>query len=195
MLSRGGDDGAHSGEDFCAGRGAEATGDLHPQLHHADVLLCLVVGEGHIEILGEAQHVGFTVTQAAQQIVPRPPRRSAARAGAAGERRLALMQGEPHSQGGIIGRCDASLVGLGQRHGAARPGLTNQLVGRAQHGVHHPGPRLALDLDERLQFAQMVSVAQGMQGAAQGIVRLEMIVDDDALGHGSEHIAAFFAVR
>jgi hypothetical protein len=58
--------------------------------------LGLIVGERDIGILDKAQHVGFALTQAQQQIVPRPPRRPAAgAAGRADEWCLALVQGKP----------------------------------------------------------------------------------------------------
>src|SRR3954454_7598536 len=87
VLPGSGDDRAHGGEYLRAGHGSKPTGDLHPQLHHADVALRLVIGERHIEIRGEPKHVGFAVAQAEQQIVPGPWRRPAAGAGRAPERR------------------------------------------------------------------------------------------------------------
>src|ERR1700712_3635244 len=53
VLSGGGDDRAHGCEDFGTGHGSEAAGDFHPQFHHPDVLLGLIVGERHLEILNE----------------------------------------------------------------------------------------------------------------------------------------------
>jgi hypothetical protein len=96
MLSGGGDDRANGSEDLGSAQGSEAAGDLHSQFHHADVLFGLVVRERHVEILGKAQHVGFAVAQAQQQIMPGPPGRSAPRAGRADQRRLAHVQGKPH---------------------------------------------------------------------------------------------------
>ena len=81
---------------------------------------------------------------------------------AANQRGLALVQVEAHDQGCVVGRCDALPVGLLQRHRTARLGLANLRVRRTQELVHHAGPGLLLDLDERLQFAQMVGVAQSM---------------------------------
>ena len=39
----------------------------------------------------------------------------------------------------------------------------------------------------------MVCIAQGVLSTAQGVVWLEMIVDDDAVSHGSGHVAARLA--
>jgi hypothetical protein len=61
-------------------------------------------------------------------------------------------------------------VRLRQRHRTACLGLANLFVRRAQKLVHRAGPRLLLDLDERLEFAQVVGIAQGVLSTAQGIV-------------------------
>jgi hypothetical protein len=103
------------------------------------------------------------------------------------------VQGKPGGQGGIVGRQDAVFVRVRQRHRTGRLGLANLLVRRAQKLVHRAGPRLLLDLDERLEFAQVVGIAQGVLSTAQGVVWSEMIVHDDAVSHGSGHVAARLA--
>ena len=50
----------------------------------------------------------------------------------------------------------------------------------AQQPLHLASPRLFLDLDESLQFAQMMGIAQGVEHALHRVVGLPVIVNDDA---------------
>jgi hypothetical protein len=50
LFSGCGDDGAEGCKGFGAGLGAETARDFHFDLHHADVLLGLIVGERHGEV-------------------------------------------------------------------------------------------------------------------------------------------------
>ena len=63
------------------------------------------------------------------------------------------------------------------------------VAGAAQQALHPARPVLLLDLDQGLEFAQVVGVAQGMPHALQGVVGLPVIVDDDA-GDAVEQAAA-----
>ena len=55
-----------------------------------------------------------------------------------------------------------------------------RVTGAAQEPLHFARPLLFLDLDERLQLAHVMGVAQGVQHARHGVIGLPVIVDDDA---------------
>ena len=61
LLPRGREHAAQRGEILRSLLGPEPAGDLHAQLHHPQVLLRLVVGEGDTGIADEAQHVLLAV--------------------------------------------------------------------------------------------------------------------------------------
>jgi hypothetical protein len=65
-------------------------------------LLGLMVGEGHGEIEHEPQHRGLVVAQPFQEIVADALGRAAARAGAAQQRGLRFMVGEPAADNRIL---------------------------------------------------------------------------------------------
>jgi N,N-dimethylformamidase len=74
-----------------------------------------------------------------------------------GGRRAVFAPGRPNR-----GSISSSWTGRGAGCGGAAGGRTQKLV-------HHAGPRLLLDLDERLEFAQVVSDAgKGSGGVAAG---------------------------
>ena len=73
-------------------RGTESAGDFHFDLHHADVLLGLIVGEGDSEVFDKAQHIFFEVAQTAKQIKSRTMGLLAARPFTFDERRLLLVE-------------------------------------------------------------------------------------------------------
>jgi hypothetical protein len=54
------------------------------------------------------------------------------------------------------------------------------VAGPAQQPLHPPRPVFLLDLDQRLQFAQVVGVAQRVQHALQRVVRMPVVVHDNA---------------
>jgi len=49
--------------------GTESAGDFLAQLHHACVGFGLVVGEGHIRIVQEAQDIGPALMQAQEEVM------------------------------------------------------------------------------------------------------------------------------
>ncbi len=53
MLSDCRDDGSDVSKDLRTLEGAEGSRDFHAQLHHAQVLFGLIVGEGHCEVRKE----------------------------------------------------------------------------------------------------------------------------------------------
>ena len=88
----------------CAGDAAEATGDFLFDLHHAGVAFGLIVGEGHGQIVEEAQDVLFAICQAQEKIVPSAARFAAmalgfSLGGGGHERRLSLVEGQPLGPG------------------------------------------------------------------------------------------------
>ena len=82
MFSGRRDDGPDVGEDLRTLKCAEGARDVHAQLHHAQVLFGLIVGEGDCEVGDEPQDVIAVVTQADEQVMAWPPGLSAAGAGA-----------------------------------------------------------------------------------------------------------------
>src|SRR5258708_5963304 len=94
------------GEVLGAGLGAESAGDFLPQFHHARIALGLGVGEWHIRIAQEAQHILFALTQAREEIVT-DASRPAATALRASERGLSPMEVHPLVHNGIIATLDA----------------------------------------------------------------------------------------
>jgi hypothetical protein len=50
------------------------------------------------------------------------------------------------------------------------------VTGAAQQPLHLARPLFFLDFDERLQFAQMMSIAQGVQHTFYRVIWLPMIV-------------------
>ena len=67
----------------------------------------------------------------------------------------------------------------------------DRAVGLEQEIAHGRGPRLPVDLDQRLQFAQMMGVAQRMADVGEPGVRLEAVVNRDAADEPLRHLAAF----
>ena len=55
-----------------------------------------------------------------------------------------------------------------------------RVASAAQKALHLARPGSFLDLDQRLQFPQMVRVTQRVQHASQGVVGLPVVVHDDA---------------
>ncbi len=91
MFSDRRNDGSNVSEDLRTLEGAEGSRDLHAQLHHAQVLFGLIVGEVNCEVLTEPQDVISVVAQADQKIVAWPLGFSALSAGASSQRGLSLM--------------------------------------------------------------------------------------------------------
>ena len=95
LFSRGGYDGSDASEGARAGHGSEAAGDFHLDLHHSQVPLGLVVGEGDGEVSEELQDIAFELVQPDQEIVSGAMGRPSARSAPSGEGRLVSMEGEP----------------------------------------------------------------------------------------------------
>src|SRR5258708_13590579 len=95
LLACGRDDGAKAGEGVGAGHGAETAGYFHLDLHHPQVLLGQIVGEGNGEVIDEAQDIGFELMQSPQAIVSWPVRDRAARSPPSAHRLLLPLQSAP----------------------------------------------------------------------------------------------------
>ena len=102
LFSRGGYDGADAGEGSRAGHGSEAAGDFHLDLHHPQVALGLIVGEGDGEVIEESQDIGFELVQPDQEIVSGAMGRPSARSDLSGEGRLVAMEGKPAPDDGVV---------------------------------------------------------------------------------------------
>ena len=89
------------------------------------------------------------------------------------------MEGQPFGDDGIVTSLDQ-----GDQRRLRRPSSfaceIRRVTGAAQEPLHFARPLLFLDLDERLQLAQVMGVAQGVQHARHGVIGLPVIVDDDA---------------
>ena len=70
-------------------------GDFHLDLHHSQVPLGLVVGEGDGEVIEKTQDIAFELVQPDQKIVSRAMGRPSARSDPSGEGRQVSMEGNP----------------------------------------------------------------------------------------------------
>ena len=102
LFSRGGYDGSDASEGARAGHGSEAAGDFHLGLHHSQVPLGLVVGEGDGEVIEETQDIAFELVQPDQKIVSGSMGRASARSDLSGEGRQVSMEGEPAPDDGVV---------------------------------------------------------------------------------------------
>jgi hypothetical protein len=82
------------------------SGDLLPQLHHARSAFGLIVGERHIRIAQEAQHIVPVLLEAHEQIVADAFRLVVA-ALSATERGFGLVEGEALRDDGLVASWDA----------------------------------------------------------------------------------------
>src|SRR5271165_5567084 len=141
--------------------GAKAAGDLLPQLHHPTIAFGLVVGERHGGIGQEAEHILFAGAQTKQEVMTHAARRPSAAfrfAGRADQRGLRRMEREALREDRIIGSFDQRDQTRGQRH-ALFAGEVRPMAGTAQQTLHLARPVFALDLDQRLEFTQVMRVA------------------------------------
>ncbi len=68
---------------------------FHLDLHHSQIPLGLVVGEGDGEVSEESQDIAFELVQADQEIVSGAMGRPSARSAPSGEGRQVSVEGEP----------------------------------------------------------------------------------------------------
>ena len=105
LLSRRREDRSNDRELLGAGCLSETAGDFLFDLHHPHVAFGLIVGEGHVRIIEEAQRVFLAMVETREEIVAGAAWRTAARIGFAScfaEWRLRFMKGEALGKGGVI---------------------------------------------------------------------------------------------
>ena len=164
-----------------------------PKLHHAPVAFGLIVGEGNRRIMEEAQGVLFACCETQEEIMSGSARRPAAPFAASlhrgsRQRHLGLMEGEPLGDNGVVTALttfDQSRLQRNAPFSRSVRGMTRA----AQQPLHFARPRLFLDLDESLQFAQMMGIAQG--GDAELVGFIQRFLGYCLTGHTHEHVFMF----
>src|SRR3954462_2862103 len=119
LLPRGREKRADHGEVLGTSLGAEAAGDLLPQLHHPPVALHQIVGEGHPWVGEKAEYVWLAGAEAQQQVVANPSRWTTTAPGSDGggdQRGLCGMEGQALGEDRIVRSLDAGDQGRLERH-------------------------------------------------------------------------------
>jgi len=177
MLAHGGEVAADAREHLRARERAKRAGYLLLDLHHAQILFGLVVGERDRGIVQEGQHGALMLVEPAQEVVrfavfgataPPRPRRPG---------RVWIFD-EACAQDGLI----FSDPGASLRRGGRACAIVARGDGavHAQEQIPHAwGPLLMQDLVEKREFTQQVGVAEAMR-AWQAEIGLEAIVDEPA---------------
>ena len=143
----------------------EAAGDLLPQLHHPSVSLRQVVGEWNPGIGEEAKHVLLVCAETQQQVLADTSRWPTSRSGL-GQRGLRFMECQAIGDNGVITAFDQGNQPRLQWH-ILLACEVHDMAGTPQQPLHPARPVLLLDLDQGLQFTQVVRIAQRMQHAGQ----------------------------
>ena len=192
MFSGRRDDGPEVCEDLRTLEGAERSRDFHANLHHAQVLFGLIVGEGDREVGDEPQDVIAVVTQSQEQVMAWPSGFSAAGAGAFGQRGLTFVEGEPPGEDRHVSG-DDTLANRFREFGLALIlSLTPELIGAVEYRAHLCRPRLLLDLFDCLEFAQVMRPAEGVgvHLTHMGVIGFPVIMNDRPTGQESGNSAA-----
>ena len=134
-----------------------------PQLHHPSIPLRQIVGERDPWITEEAKHVLLVCAETQQQVVADTSRRPASRSGL-GQRGLRFMECQAIGDNGLVTPFDQRNQCRLQQH-ILLACEVHGMAGAPQQPLHPARPVLPLDLDQGLQFAQMVRVAQRMPHA------------------------------
>ncbi len=180
MLSGCGDHGPDVGEDPGSLDRAETPRDLHTHFHHAQVLFGLIVGEGDVKIRKEPQDVAAEVSQANEEIMPRPSRLSPSRTG------FWHQWWQPFMEVCALGK-DCHVLGEyilmnGCREfGVASPLRgTLQLIGVGEQRAQLCRPWLFFDLGDGPRFAQVMCPTEGVcvHPLHMGVIRFPVIMDD-----------------
>src|SRR5271156_446002 len=95
------------------------------------------------------------------------------------QRQLGLMEGQPFGENGVVTTFETFDESRFQRSAPFSCSIRN-VTGAAQQPLHLARPLFFLDFDERLQFAQMMSIAQGVQHTFYRVIWLPMIVNDNS---------------
>ena len=88
------------------------------------------------------------------------------------------MEGEPAPDDGVVAFDQRSQNERRQRRSALDVGAADGCVGLDEKVAHLPGPLLFVDVDQGLEFAQVMGVAQRVPDAGQRAIGFEVIVDD-----------------
>ena len=170
LFAAGGDVAANAGEDVRALKGAEAAGVLLPVFLHAVVLLGLIVGKGDVGKDREGQHRFFKVFEAVEQVGGFALRPAALTPGMAA---AAFLQ-----NGAILGQ---ELIKCPLVQGAL--GLASQQAVE-QEAAQFLCPGFMVLFREELEFAQVVLIAERVQGILVGKVGRPVIVDQPVVAAG-----------
>jgi hypothetical protein len=85
------------------------------------------------------------------------------------------MEGQPFGENGIVTTFERFDEPGSQRNVPFSCSIRD-VTGAAQQPLHLARPLFSLDFDQSLQFAQMMSIAQGVQHAFYRVIGLPMIV-------------------
>ena len=140
--------------------------------------------KGTVGIVKEAQRVLFARREAQEEIVSGSARRAAAPfaaslRGGARQWRLGLMEDQPFGENGVVTTLETFDEPRLQSNAPFSRSVRG-VTGAAQQPLHLARPLFFLDLDESLQLAQVMGIAQGMQHALHRVIGLPVIVNDDA---------------
>ena len=85
------------------------------------------------------------------------------------------MERQAGRKNGIIASLEQRDEAGWQRHAPLAREI-GRMTGAAQQQLHFARPVFLLDLDQGLQFPPMMRIAQRVQNALQGVIRLPMLV-------------------
>src|SRR5262245_21089858 len=119
------------------------------------------------------------------------PPRLVATALSATERGLLLVESEALRHDGVVASLDMGDEARFERD-APLASKIGRMTGSPQQDLHLARPIFLIDFDQRLQFSQMMGVAQGMEHALHRVVGLPVIVHRDA-NDAVPHAAALAA--
>src|SRR5205085_11800946 len=139
--------GSDDGEVLSARLRAETARDFLSQLHHTRIAFGLVVGEWHVSITQEAQHIVAALIESHEEVVADTPWLVTA-ALPATERRLCTMEGEALRQDDLVAACDASHQAWFEWD-TALARQVDYMAGAAQQNLHLACPVFFLDFDQR----------------------------------------------
>src|SRR4051794_13779614 len=108
-----------------------------------------------------------------------PPSLAAAVGWRCGQRRLVLVEREPLGDDDVIAAPELVDKAGVERH-AAVPSEMGGMTGAAEQALHPARPFFLLDVDQRLEFAPVMGVAQGMQHPFHLVVGFPVVMHDDA---------------
>ena len=100
------------------------------------------------------------------------------------------VEREALGQDGIVAPLEQRDEARRQRRLATFPRQIGGVAAAAQQPLHLARPVLLLDLDQRLEFAQVMGIAQRVLDALQGVIGFPVVVHRDA-GEVFRHVAAF----